>query len=181
VSGAVRVLPLIPVMNPALLVIASALGGLAVGSPAPDIAARNQDGKVVKLSDFRGKPVLVYFYPKDDTPGCTREARSLSDDFSKYQALGVTILGVSRQGADSHRAFRDKYGLPFDLLVDEDGAIAKAFGVGSIPVLGLSKRQSVLVGADGRVVRFFDEVDPATHSSQVLAALSGEASKLTSH
>jgi peroxiredoxin Q/BCP len=162
-------------MSPALL-LAVVLAELAPGSPAPDIAAKNQDGKTVKLSELKGKPVLVFFYPKDDTPGCTREASELRDDYAKYQALGVTVLGVSRQGALSHRAFREKYKLPFDLLVDEDGSIARAFGVGTFPVLGFAKRQSVLVGSDGRVVRFFRDVDPATHSAEVLAAFA-EVSK----
>ncbi len=156
-------------MSPALL-LAVVLAELAPGSPAPDIAAKNQDGKTVKLSELTGKAVLVFFYPKDDTPGCTREASDLRDDYAKYQALGVVVLGVSRQSALSHRAFRAKYKLPFDLLADEDGSIARAFGVGTFPVLGFTKRQSVLIGLDGKVVRFFRDVDPATHSAEVLAA-----------
>jgi peroxiredoxin Q/BCP len=145
--------------------------GLPIGTQAPNVSAKNQDGKEVKISDLKGKPALIYFYPKDDTPGCTREACTLRDDYGKYQALGAVILGVSRQKSESHRAFRDKYQLPFDLLVDEDGSFAKAFGVPTVPIIGLHKRQSVLLDRQGRVVNFYDQVDPQAHSAEVLQAL----------
>jgi peroxiredoxin Q/BCP len=141
------------------------------GEPAPDFSAPNQDGKIVKLSDFRGKPVLIYFYPKDDTPGCTREACSMRDEYSRFAAHGAVILGVSRQDEKSHQEFRKKYSLPFDLIVDKDGAIAKSFGVGSMPLLGLLERKSVLVGPDGKLVKFYREVDPDKHAHEVLADL----------
>ncbi len=155
-------------MNTALL-LATVLLGIAPGAKAPDFSARNQDGKTVKLSEFLGKRVLLYFYPKDNTPGCTAEAKSFTGDYDKFQKLGVVILGISRQGEESHREFRAKLGIPFDLLVDDDGSIAKAFGVGHIPIFGVHKRQSVLIDKDGTVLRFYEDVDAKAHSAQVLA------------
>jgi peroxiredoxin Q/BCP len=158
-------------MAMSLLAFLVGAAGLAAGTPAPDVSAQNQDGKIVRIAELKGRPVLVYFYPKDDTPGCTKEACSLRDSYGRYQALGAIVLGVSRQDAASHRAFREKYHLPFDLLVDEDGSFAKAFGVETMPIVGFHKRQSVLIGSDGKVLRFFESVDPATHSAEVLSAL----------
>jgi peroxiredoxin Q/BCP len=145
--------------------------GLSVGDVAPDFSAKNQDEKEVRLSGFRGKPVLVYFYPKDDTPGCTKEACSFRDQFTRFQKMGAVILGVSRQDAKSHREFRAKYRLPFDLLTDPDGSVAKALGIGTMPVVGYHKRQSVLISADGKVIQVYPDVDPAHHTSQVLKDL----------
>jgi peroxiredoxin Q/BCP len=144
------------------------LAALPVGAPVPDFAAPNQDGKIIKLSELKGKPVLVYFYPKDDTPGCTKEACALRDRFAKFQAAGIVILGVSRQDAKSHQAFRAKYHLPFDLLTDEKGEVAKLLGVETYAIIGVHKRQSLLVGADGTLLEFFGAVDPETHADEVL-------------
>lgn len=162
-------------LNSALLAIA--LSALAPGTQVPDISAKNQDGKVIKLSDFKGKPVLVYFYPKDDTPGCTKEACSLRDDYARFQKAGAVILGISRQDAASHRAFREKYHLPFDLLVDEDGSVAKALGVDTMPLVGYHKRQSLLIDKDGKVIKFFPDVSPAEHSAEVLKLLEAPPTK----
>jgi peroxiredoxin Q/BCP len=156
--------------------------GLTAGDSAPDFAAKNQDGKVVRLSEFRGKPVLIYFYPKDDTPGCTKEACSFRDEFSKFQKMGAVVIGVSRQDSKSHQEFHTKYHLPFDLLTDTDGKLAGSFGVGLMPVVGFTKRQSALVSPDGKLIRFYPDVDPAKHTAQVLqdletyAAHAGKAS-----
>lgn len=147
------------------------LSALPIGAPVPDFAAPNQDGRLIKLSELRGKPVLVYFYPKDDTPGCTKEACALRDRFARFQEAGLVILGVSRQDAESHRAFRAKYHLPFDLLTDEDGAVAKLLGVETYAIIGIHKRQSLLIGADGRLIAFFGAVDPETHADEVLEKL----------
>jgi peroxiredoxin Q/BCP len=154
-----------------LLLSLVAAAGLAPGTAVPDVSAPNQDGKVIKLSDYRGKPVLLYFYPKDDTPGCTKEACSLRDDYAKFQAAGVVILGVSRQDAESHKAFRAKYHLPFDLLVDADGKFAEALRVETMPVVGFHKRQSLLIDPEGKIAKFFPDVDPTTHSAEVLQLL----------
>jgi len=151
------------------LVMSLLLAGLAPGTPAPEVAAPNQDGKLVKLSDFAGKPVLLYFYPKDDTPGCTKQACVLRDAYQQYQRQGIVVLGVSRQSPKSHKAFVEKHRLPFDLLSDEDGRLGKAFDIARVPVFGWYKRQSVLLDADHRVVRFFDDVDPNKHAAEVLA------------
>jgi peroxiredoxin Q/BCP len=160
-------------MKAALLL--ALLSGLPVGTPAPDVAAPNQDGKLIRISDFKGKPVLVYFYPKDDTPGCTKEACTLRDDYARFTKAGAVILGVSRQDAESHKAFRAKYHIPFDLLTDKDGDFAKAFGVETMAIIGLHKRQSVLIGADGKVLKFFTDVDPEAHSAEVLKLLGAAA------
>jgi len=156
------------------LVLSLLLAGLPVGTPAPDVAAPDQSGKLVRISELRGKPVLLFFYPKDDTPGCTTEAKGLRDDWAAFQELGVVLLGVSRQDAASHRAFRARHALPFDLLTDEDGAFSEAFGVDTFPLLGLHRRQSVLLDPQGRVAHFFEDVDPAGHSAEVLAVVRRE-------
>ncbi|MBI5545331.1 MAG: peroxiredoxin, partial [Deltaproteobacteria bacterium] len=150
------------------MLVSLMMTGLAPGSPAPEVWAPNQDGKIVRLEDFQGRPILLFFYPKDDTPGCTREACALRDSYRRYQEQGIVILGISRQDPASHKAFITKHKLPFDLLSDEDGVWAKAFGVKTVPLLGWFKRQSVLLDADHRVVKFFDDVDPAKHAEEVL-------------
>lgn len=139
-------------------------GGLPEGSKAPDFKAKNQDGKTVHLAETKGKPVLLFFYPKDDTPGCTKEACSFRDEFKKFKDLGAVIYGISRQNSESHKEFRNKHKLPFDLLVDEDGSIAKLYGVNLMKVVGFHSRQSVLIGPDGKVAKFYEQVDPATHA-----------------
>ena len=150
---------------------ASLLLTLNPGDVAPDFAAPNQDGKTVHLSDYKGKAVLVFFYPKDETPGCTQEACSLRDDYRRFQQKGAVVLGVSRQDSASHVQFRAKNKLPFDLLTDKDGSVAKAFNVGTMPVIGLHKRQSILIAPDGKVARVYSDVDPAKHSAEVLQAM----------
>jgi thioredoxin-dependent peroxiredoxin len=148
--------------------LAPLLMAATAGSPAPDFSAKNQDNKVVKLSDHKGKFVLLFFYPKDQTSGCTKEACEFRDNYSTLKKMNTVVFGVSRQGAESHKEFIAKHTLPFDLLVDHDGSIAKAFGVGLMPIVGFHKRQSVLVGPDGKVVRFYDTVDPSTHVQEVM-------------
>ena len=145
-------------------------GALAVepGTAAPPFFAKDQDGKTIQLADFKGQYVLLYFYPKDETPGCTKEACHLRDQFTEFKKKGIVILGVSVQDAKSHQQFIKKYHLPFSLLVDENGELAKKFGVGTYPVVGLLKRQSVLIGKDGRVLKFYADVNPDTHTAEVL-------------
>lgn len=141
-----------------------------VGDALPaGLSAKNQDGKTIQLSSFSGKYLLLFFYPKDDTPGCTKQACQLRDSYADFAKLNTVILGVSRQDGKSHKEFIAKHKLPFDLLVDTDGALGKALGVKSMPVVGFSKRQTVLVGPDGKVARRYDDVDPATHRDLVLA------------
>lgn len=144
------------------------LMGLSPGETVPDFSAKNQDNKVIKLSDFRGKYVLIFFYPKDDTPGCTREACSFRDEYSKFTQIGAVVLGISRQDQVSHSRFRMKHRIPFDLLVDRDGEIAEKLGVKKMPIIGLHQRQSLLLGPDGKLVKFYSSVDPQTHTQEVL-------------
>ena len=146
--------------------------GLETGQSLPaDLSAKNQDDKVIRFADLKGQNILIFFYPKDDTPGCTKEACSLRDEYAAIKKLNTVVLGISRQDAKSHQAFKTKHKLPFDLLVDADGKIGKALGVSSYPMVGISKRQSLLVDADGKVVRFYKDVDPETHTAEVLADL----------
>lgn len=145
-----------------------AKGPLAVGDPAPAVTLTLQDGKTVELASLRGKQVLVFFYPKDDTPGCTVEAQGLRDAHADLQAAGVQVYGVSTQDAASHEAFIDKHDLPFPLVVDDRGEVARAFRV---PVKGeYAARQSFLVGPDGKIKKVWLEVKPQEHAAEVLSA-----------
>jgi peroxiredoxin Q/BCP len=160
-------------LAPFLAAIAPALAGAANGIPAgekaPEFALKNQNGQIVRLSEQRGKFVLIYFYPKDDTPGCTKEACNFRDEYSEIKKLNAVVFGISKQDEKSHQKFIAKHKLPFDLLVDSDGEVAKAYGVGTMPVIGFHKRQSVLIGPDGKVLHFYGDVDPAKHVSEVIA------------
>ncbi len=146
---------------------------LAAGAPAPPFTLLGRSGNAVSLAEFAGKGhVLVYFYPKDDTPGCTKEACSLRDGFAELRAAGVTVLGISPDDAGSHNAFAQKYSLPFELLSDPDHAVHEAYGVwGNTPWGVGTIRRSFLVGPDGLIVRVFEKVDVERHADQVLAAL----------
>jgi peroxiredoxin Q/BCP len=146
---------------------ASAERPLRPGDPAPALPLKLQDGKEIKLADLKGKYVLVYFYPKDDTPGCTVEAKDIKDHWEKLEAAGIEVYGVSTQDAASHQAFIDKHQLPFPLVVDESGAVAAAFRV---PVTnGYAKRQSFLIDKDGSIKQVWLNVQPAEHAEAVLA------------
>jgi peroxiredoxin Q/BCP len=142
-----------------------------IGAEAPELSAVSDDGKTVNFSDYYKKGVtLVYFYPKADTPGCTAEACSLRDNFDALQARGLQIIGVSEDKADAQKSFKDKFHLPFVLIADSDGKVAKAFGVPTM--LGFAKRQSFLV-KDGKVVWRELNVSPKTHVDEVTKALDG--------
>jgi peroxiredoxin Q/BCP len=136
---------------------------------APAFAAKDQEGHTRALEEFKGKPIVLYFYPKDGTPGCTKEACAFRDSWKKLQESGAIVIGVSRDSVAKHAAFAKEHSLPFPLLADEDGAICKAYGVGS--TFGLASRVTYLVGRDGKVARTWPEVDPAVHAEQVLAAV----------
>jgi peroxiredoxin Q/BCP len=123
----------------------------------------------VSLAELRGKKVVLYFYPKDDTPGCTKEACAFRDDYTRFEASGITVLGASIDGTDSHKAFIAKYKIPFGLLLDEDKRIATAYGAANgIPILGLNKRITYVIGEDGRIAKMYPNVDPTTHATQIL-------------
>lgn len=144
-------------------------GLLPVGALAPEVVGEAADGSVTRLSAVRGHAAIVYFYPKDGTPGCTKEACAFRDAFTRYQQRHVTIFGVSRDSPEIHAEFRVSHHLPFPLVSDETGAIAQAYGVSS--PLGMSARVTFLVGPDGRIARVWPDVDPALHANEVLAAI----------
>ena len=144
--------------------------GLVPGSPAPDVTFPVHTGEPVRLASLRGKPVIVYFYPKDDTPGCTIEAQEIRDLYEELKRTGVVVIGVSTDGRDSHRAFAEKHALPFLLASDESGELAKAFGVALKN--GRTTRVSFVIDADGKVKRVFPQVTPKGHAAELLAALS---------
>ena len=156
-----------------LLVLFTSIAGLTQGQPAPDFSAKNQDGKEIHLADLKGKFVLLYFYPKDETPGCTKEACQFRDGFATFQRHNAVVFGVSKQSGDSHKAFIKSHKLPFDLLVDEDGKLATQYGIGSYAVIGMLKRESVLISPNGKIAKIYKEVDPETHSKQVLQDIEG--------
>lgn len=156
-----------------LLGLTATASDLKEGMKAPAIAAQDQHGKTIKLSDFQGKStVVLYFYPKDDTPGCTKEACSLRDGHGALLSAGAVILGVSADDVKSHKAFAEKFQLPFSLLADPEGEIIKAYGV-KMPLVGMAKRITFLIDKQGVIRRILSEVDPKQHDRQVLEALKG--------
>ncbi|MGA1265154.1 MAG: peroxiredoxin [Prochlorothrix sp.] len=141
---------------------------LAVGTPAPAFTAKDDAGNTVSLSDFAGKTVVLYFYPKDDTPGCTKEAQNFRDNYSEYQGKDIVVLGVSTDDEASHKAFKEKYGLPFTLVADPDHAITKAYDVDGG---GYAKRITYIINGDGVIDKVFETVQAATHAVDILATL----------
>jgi peroxiredoxin Q/BCP len=142
------------------------------GDVAPEFTLPSQEGAAVSLKDFRGKWVVLYFYPKDQTPGCTREAHNFQVDQAKYDQRRSVILGVSVDSVDSHKKFCAKEGLNFKLLADSDGRVSRAYG--SLTNLGFVKfaaRHTFLINPDGKVVKTYTSVDPGRHSEEILAAL----------
>jgi len=146
------------------------------GSIAPDFALEDDTGKTHRLSDFRGNSVVLYFYPEDDTPGCTKEACNFRDDYSAYDKAGVTILGVSPDTVASHAKFKAKYDLPFPLLADPGHKVCDLYGVwGPKELMGHKYegvlRTTFLINPQGVIVRVFEKVRPAEHSQEMIAAI----------
>lgn len=147
-----------------------------VGQAAPDFSLPNEEGQPVKLSDFRGRPVVLYFYPKDDTPGCTKEACNFRDDYQAYQEAGVEIIGVSPDSTESHTEFKEKYDLPFPLLADENNEVCEAYGVWSPKkyqgreYMGVD-RTTFAIDSEGKISHVFEDVDPTDHSAEVLQTI----------
>ncbi|MDY6806157.1 MAG: peroxiredoxin [Cyanobacteriota bacterium] len=141
---------------------------LAVGTKAPSFTTKNTNGETVSLSDFAGKTVVMYFYPKDDTPGCTKEAQSFRDNYAEYQGKEIVVLGVSQDDEASHKAFTEKYGLPFQLLADVDGSITKAYDVDGG---GYSKRVSYVINGEGAITLVDEKVKTDSHAKDILAAI----------
>jgi thioredoxin-dependent peroxiredoxin len=139
---------------------------LSVGSSAPNFTTVDDEGNSVSLTDFQGKIVVLYFYPKDDTPGCTKQAQSFRDNFAAYQDQEMVVLGVSRDDQASHQKFKEKYGLPFQLLVDSDGAITQAYDVDGG---GYAKRVTYVIDGVGTIVQVDSNVNTSTHAQDILA------------
>jgi peroxiredoxin Q/BCP len=146
------------------------------GKPAPDFALTTDTGETVKLSDFRGKQVVLYFYPKDDTPGCTTQACGIRDVYGEFQKEGAVVLGVSPDDESSHVKFKDKYELPFTLLADTDHAVSEEYGVwGEKKYMGRTymgvDRSTFVIDEDGNVKRVMHKVKPDSHADDVLETL----------
>ncbi len=146
------------------------------GIPAPDFSLPDETGKIRSLAEFRGHPVILYFYPKDDTPGCTTEACNFRDDYSQYTQAGVTILGVSPDSSASHTKFKGKYGLQFPLLADQGHKVCELYQVwGTKKRYGREYqgvfRTTFLIDKNGKIIHVFKDVKPAEHSAEVLSEL----------
>ena len=149
-----------------------AFAGPEEGHSAPGFKLQDQKGEWRTLEDYRGKWLALYFYPKDDTPGCTKEACEFRDNIFAFRKIGAEIVGVSLDDVESHREFAEKYSLPFTLLSDAEGDTAKAYGVyGKFGLINIAKRESFLIDPKGVIVKHYGKVDPETHSSEVLADL----------
>jgi peroxiredoxin Q/BCP len=146
------------------------------GTPAPDFALQSDAGETIRLSELRGKPVVLYFYPKDDTPGCTTQACGIRDAYGEFERAGAVVLGVSPDDEASHVKFRSKHDLPFTLLADTDHKVAELYGVwGEKKYMGRTYegvfRSTFVIAADGTVKSIMHDVKPATHADDVLAVL----------
>ena len=149
---------------------------IKAGVEAPDFTLLDETETQHKLSDYRGKPVVLYFYPRDDTPGCTVEACSFRDDYPEYGKAGVVILGISPDTPKKHAKFKEKYHLPFSLLADQDHKVCERYGVwGRKKRMGREYdgvfRTTFLLDREGKIVKVFENVSPKGHSAEVLAAL----------
>jgi len=152
---------------------------LKPGDPAPEFSGKTTDGKPVSLKDYRGRKLVMYFYPMDDTPGCTKQACSLRDHNAEIAAKGAAILGVSTQGEESHRKFTEKFRLNFPLLADTEGAVGRAYGtLGGSGLLsklksaaGMSDRVTFVIDGNGRIAHVIDRPDVSRHAEEVLALL----------
>jgi len=151
---------------------ASGAAGLSAGDTAPAFALLDQQGQLRRLEDYRGQWLVLYFYPKDNTPGCTKEACSLRDEFAGFRKLDVAVLGVSLDDTGSHEAFATKYQLPFPLLSDVGGKVAKAYGsLGGFGPIRYAKRHTFIIDPQGRIARVWRKVSPAGHADELLNAL----------
>jgi peroxiredoxin Q/BCP len=140
-----------------------------VGEPAPDFALPDQDGRTRGLAEFRGKWLALYFYPRDDTPGCTKQACAFRDDRQKLAALGVEVVGVSVDDVESHRDFAQEYSLPFPLLADAGGAVAARYGsLRDFGLIKFARRNTFLIDPQGRIAKIYLSASPSTNSQEVI-------------
>ena len=146
-------------------------GGIEIGSPAPEFELSDQEGQLHSLEDYRDQWVVLYFYPKDETPGCTTEACEFRDNIFAFRKLNAQILGVSLDDVESHRKFAENHSLPFPLLADTEGTTADAYGV-KTKMMGwtVAKRQTFIVDPDGNIAKHYEKVDPDEHAAEVLGA-----------
>lgn len=167
-----KLAPVILLSGLALGLSALASGQFTVGQPAPEFELPDQEGQLHSLEDYRDQWVVLYFYPKDETPGCTTEACEFRDNIFAFKKINAQILGVSFDDVESHQKFAEKHGLPFPLLADSEGKAANAYGV-KTRMFGMTvaKRQTFLIGPDGTLAKHYKKVDPNNHSKQVLADL----------
>lgn len=152
------------------------MGYLEKDDPAPEFKAKNQDGKEISLTDFKGKKVILYFYPKDNTPGCTAEACNLRDNYSGLTSRGFEVIGVSPDSERSHSKFIGKFNLPFNLIADPDKNILKKYGAWGLKKMYGKEYEGVLrttyvIDENGKIERVFKKVDTKNHSEQILTAL----------
>ena len=152
-----------------------------VGSQAPSFKLQDQNGDWHELQDYRGQWLAIYFYPKDDTPGCTTEACNFRDNIHAFKAIGAAVVGISVDDVDSHKEFSDKYKLPFTILADSDKVTAGDYGVlRDYKLMKIASRQSFLIDPEGKIAKHYDKVDPDKHTDQVLGDiknLMGDADK----
>ncbi len=168
------VLVILSVVLAGMALMAAQAGGEAppVGSPAPDFKLQDQNGQWHRLADYRGKWLALYFYPKNDTPGCTTEACNFRDSRFAYESIGAEVIGVSVDDVESHKAFASKYELPFTLLSDPKGETCAEYGVlRDYKLTRIADRQSFIIDPDGKIAKHYEDVDPETHSAEVLADL----------
>jgi peroxiredoxin Q/BCP len=149
---------------------------LQEGDPAPDFSLQSDAGETITLSSLRGRPVVLYFYPRDDTPGCTTQACGIRDAYGEFQHAGAVVLGVSPDSVERHVKFKQKYGLPFSLLADPGHEVAERYGVwGERTYMGRTytgiRRSTFVIGPDGTVRKVMHDVKPSTHADDVIAAL----------
>ena len=153
------------------------MANLKEGDKAPDFKVPDADGKIVRLKDLKGKKVVLYFYPTDDTPGCTKEACAFRDSFSKFKRRGIEVLGVSLDNEKSHQKFAKKFDLPFRLLADTDRAVSEKYGTyGKKKFMGREymgvNRMTFLIDEKGKIKKIYQKVKPEEHAEEVLAAFS---------
>ena len=142
----------------------------AVGSDAPSFKLQDQNGEWHALKDYHGQWLAVYFYPRDDTPGCTKEACNFRDNIYAFKAIDAVVVGISVDDVESHKAFSDKYKLPFTILADSQSQTARAYGVlRDYKLMKLASRQSFLINPEGKIAKHYADVDPDTHTAEVLA------------
>jgi len=166
--------PRLPLLLAAFLLAAAAYASPPEGSPAPDFRLQDQNGEWHTRDQYQGRWVALYFYPKNDTPGCTTEACAFRDNIFAFEEIGATVIGISLDDVASHAEFAEKYSLPFTLLSDSGGETAQAYGVlTKIGSFRMASRESFLIDPDGKIAKHYAKVRPDTHSEEVLVDLKG--------